>query len=307
MRDIGYAIEGAHKGAATDRCPLGVEPTSSPCASGKHLAARACGAARAYPVRPLIFVSVQFTNLLLPELLSLGFAALEPATEFYVELDPDSPVGRDRMRRMGEGVRYRGALAQWGRVPGASVTSDEMGRRAGSWLMELAQRPQGGVAVCFDHPTAFELTVSALREAGLWERLCRLLVPIDVSACTRSTPSQIAVEKWYRMMSRARGIGTRHALAQAQALRASYMAVAVPCARLERFAKTRSYQALLEAAMADADHDRLGAVTAALHNWLLKPPSVTRPAPLDVLDSPGRPEQILRILLDAVTRGEHLR
>ena len=81
----------------------------------------------------LVFLDTEFTDLLNPELLSLGLATLD-GREFYAELDLTTDSGKARVKASSDFVRYGGILDFWGLVPDATGTEWEMGRRTGTLL-----------------------------------------------------------------------------------------------------------------------------------------------------------------------------
>ena len=61
---------------------------------------------------PLAFLDTEFTDLLNPELLSLGLVTFDGLDEHYVELDLSSDTGRARVKASGNFVRG-GVLDMW--------------------------------------------------------------------------------------------------------------------------------------------------------------------------------------------------
>jgi hypothetical protein len=66
-------------------------------------------------------LDTEFTDLLGPELLSLGLVTID-GREHYVELDLTSEAGQARVKASSDFVRYGGVLDTWCRVPGAAGT-----------------------------------------------------------------------------------------------------------------------------------------------------------------------------------------
>jgi hypothetical protein len=170
----------------------------------------------------IAFLDTEFTDLLHPELLSLGLITLD-GRELYVELDLTTDVGQARRKVSSDFVFY-GILDMWGRVPDAACTELEMGRRTGEWLLQLAEQAGTRVEVAFDYDADFELMEYAIRDSGLWDRVREVVVPVKVGALTGSPEGEIAAEECFRELSR-RGLSRHHALADANALRAAYIAV----------------------------------------------------------------------------------
>lgn len=86
----------------------------------------------------IIFLDTEFTDLLNPELLSLGLVTLD-GREHYAELDLTTEAGKARVKASSAFVK-NGIFDLWGLVPGATGTEWEMGRRTGEWLLALALR-----------------------------------------------------------------------------------------------------------------------------------------------------------------------
>ncbi|MDI1251577.1 hypothetical protein [Thermomonas sp.] len=172
----------------------------------------------------IAFLDSEFTDLLDPQLLSLGLASLD-AREFYAELDLESDIGKARLKASSEFVRYNGVIDQWGRVPGALGTEWEMGRRAGEWILGLAADAGEKVEIAFDYSMDYELLEYAIRDAGLWEQVREVVIPRNVDAITGTITGELAAEECFRSL-KARRLGRHHALADALALRAAYMAKA---------------------------------------------------------------------------------
>jgi hypothetical protein len=173
--------------------------------------------------RELCFLDTEFTDLLQPELLSLGLVTLG-GREHYVELDLSSECGRARKKRACDFVRHDGVLDMWGRVPGAASTQWEMGRRTGDWLLQLASEGGSPIEVAYDADVDFELMVHVIRDAGLWERVREIVWPVNVDRLTGTIVGELAAEDSYRDTGRRR-LARHHALADAHALRRAYLAV----------------------------------------------------------------------------------
>lgn len=171
----------------------------------------------------LVLLDAEFTDFTNPQLLSLGLVPAADGSEHYVELDLDTDIGQKRRRAANEFVRDS-VLDSWGLVPGAKATYWEMGRRTGEWLLGRAAQACGRVEVGFDYDIDFELLVRALREAGLWDQVSEVILPIDIGPLTATIEAELAAESAYREMNR-RGLGRHHALADAHALAHAYRAV----------------------------------------------------------------------------------
>ena len=157
--------------------------------------------------------------------------------EFYAELDLQSDSGKQRAKSASEFVKVGGVLDQWGHILGATGTEWEMGRRAAEWLLRLSASSKLPIEFAFDYSMDFELLEYAIREARLWEQVRDIVLPINIASLTGSPIGEMAAEDCYRELSKrgGRGIGRHHALADALALRAAYMAV-----KLDAIERTRN-------------------------------------------------------------------
>lgn len=169
----------------------------------------------------MVFLDTEFTDLIHPELLSLGLVA-QDGREFYVELDLTTEEGASR-RKSASNLVLSGVLNMWGLVPGAAASELEMGRRTGEWLLAVAAETGASIRVAFDYSTDYELMENAIRDAGLWDRVREVVAPVNVSALTRTTAGELAAEECFAELRR-RGLRRHHALADAHALAAAYKA-----------------------------------------------------------------------------------
>lgn len=174
----------------------------------------------------LVFLDTEFSDLLNPELLSLGLVTLD-GCEHYGELDLTTEIGRARVKASSDFVRYGGLLDMWGLVPGAAGTQWEMGRRAGEWLLDLAVESSTRIEVAFDYSMDYELLEYAIRDAGLWSQVREVVLPVNINAITGTINGEMAAEACFRELGKrgGRGLKRHHALADALALRSAYMAV----------------------------------------------------------------------------------
>lgn len=174
----------------------------------------------------LVFLDTEFTDLLNPELLSLGLVTLD-GREHYAELDLTTDTGKARVKASSDFVRYGGVLDFWGLVPGATGTEWEMGRRTGEWLLALAEETGTRIEIAFDYSTDYELMEYAIRDAGLWDQVREVVLPVNVHPITGTIDGELAAEACFRELGKrgGRGLKRHHALADALALRAAYMAV----------------------------------------------------------------------------------
>ena len=171
----------------------------------------------------IVFLDTEFTALLSPELLSIGLVSDE-GQEHYVELDLTDRAGKETMSRASDFVRYNGVIDQWGKVPRAKATIWDMGRRTGEWLLRLSSDASQRVEVAFDSSTDYELMEHAIRDSGLWDRVREIVWPVNISSLVATIDCELASEASFRFSSHA-GLQRHHALADARALRAAYLAM----------------------------------------------------------------------------------
>lgn len=174
----------------------------------------------------LVFLDTEFTDLLSPELLSVGLVALD-GREHYGELDLTTETGQARVKASSDFVRYGGVLDMWGLVPGTAGAEWEIGRCAGGWLLGLAAESSTLIEVAFDYSMDYELMEYAIRDAGLWEQVREVVLPVNINAITGTIDGELAAETCFRELGKRSGrrLKRHHALADALALRAAYMAV----------------------------------------------------------------------------------
>ena len=82
----------------------------------------------------ITFLDTEFTDLLAPQLLSIGLVTLG-GREHYAELDLATAAGQARVKACSEFVRYGGVLDLWGQVPGAAGPERACHRRSGPCRM----------------------------------------------------------------------------------------------------------------------------------------------------------------------------
>lgn len=170
----------------------------------------------------ITFLDTEFTTLLNPELLSLGLVTLD-GREHYAELDLTTDTGKVRVKASADFVRA-GVLDMWGLIPESACTEWEMGRRTAKWLLALAAESGTRVEVAFDYSTDYELMEYAIGDSGLWGRVREVVSPVNVNLLTGNIVGEFKAEVCYREISK-RGLKRHHALADALALRAAYVAV----------------------------------------------------------------------------------
>lgn len=130
-----------------------------------------------------VFIDTEFTDLIHPEVRSIGAVTLD-GREHWMELDMSTEIGKERLKASSDFVRYDGVLAMWGLVPGASATYEEMGRRTAEWLLQLASESATHIVVAYDYSTDYELMEYAIRDCGLWDRVRKVVSPINIGEVT---------------------------------------------------------------------------------------------------------------------------
>lgn len=175
-----------------------------------------------YSYEMIVFIDAEFTDFVDAELLSLGAVTVD-GRELYVELDMSTDVGQARLKVASDFVRYDGVLDLFGLVPGASATYTEVGLRTGEWLLGLAGESGSPVVVAFDYQTDFDLMQRALKDARLWNRVRDIVTPLDIRPLIGTDETESAADACLREMEQ-RGLARHHALADAHALRAVYLA-----------------------------------------------------------------------------------
>jgi len=250
----------------------------------------------------MTFLDSEFSSLLEPQLLSLGLVTLD-GREHYVELDLTTEAGQARVKTSSDFVRYGGVLDLWGRVEGAAWDEWEMGRRTREWLLGLAAESGTRVEVAFDCPTDYELMEYVIRDSGLWDRVREVVVPTNVNLLTGTINGELAAEKCFRTISK-RGLRRHHALADAFALRAAYIAVNGDTMAFSRFVHTPEYQRLVVAAAGGEKGDMQW--ESWLRQWLMtEARALDGRRPIDVVQEPGGLEQVEGVLI-ALAYGTYL-
>lgn len=170
----------------------------------------------------IIFLDTEFTDLLNPELLSLGLVTLD-GREHYAELDLTTDAGKARVKASSAFVQSC-IFDMWGLVAGTTGTEWEIGRRTGEWLLGLAAESGTKIEVAFDYGMDYELLEYAIRDAGLWDQVREVVLPVNVNSISGTITGELGAEACFREL-RKRGLKRHHALADALALRAAYIDV----------------------------------------------------------------------------------
>jgi hypothetical protein len=171
----------------------------------------------------VIYLDTEFTDLLAPELLSLGMVSAA-GDEHYVELDVNSASSAKTFAQASDFVRHNGVLEQWGRVPGRTATYEQMGHTTARWLREHVARMGQSALIAFDYAPDYALLARLLRDAGQWDVVGPLVRPINVLQLSSRFDGSLGADAAYTAMRR-RGLERHHALADAHALRAACIAV----------------------------------------------------------------------------------
>jgi len=174
-------------------------------------------------MKNIVYLDTSFTDTLRPKLLSLGMVTFD-GHEHYVELDLGDPASAATVSQASDFARHCGVLQQWGRVPDSSANYAEMGRRTAHWLKAHAARLGQPAHVAFDNPLDFELLGHLLRAVGEWESVLKVIWPLDVEERFARFDGALVADAVCEQL-RKRGLERHHALVDAHALRASWIAV----------------------------------------------------------------------------------
>ena len=170
-----------------------------------------------------VFFDTEFSGFTEPSLLSIGLVS-ESGDESYVELDMASDLGRLRHATANEYV-HATVLSQWRHVPDAACRDDdEIGQRVGNWLLDLARR-DGTVELVYDDKIDADLLETALQKAGMWSALQHHMQWSIASYLREQRVVDDAMAaSWAHSLSHD-GLERHHALADARALRAGFVAM----------------------------------------------------------------------------------
>ena len=173
-------------------------------------------------MKNLVFLDTELTDLLDPRLLSVGMVTWE-GREHYVELDPACPASATTFAKASDFVRTCGVLDQWNRLTGAAASAPVMGRRTADWLLGIAAHFDEPLLIAFDHADDYALVEECIRDSGLWGRVREVVRPRSVNEVNGIFECNLAAEYAYEALRR-RDLARHHALADAHALRAAYVA-----------------------------------------------------------------------------------
>ena len=165
----------------------------------------------------LIFLDTEFTDLSRPELLSLGMVTID-GHEHYVELDLADPANAHVLKGSSDFVQDNDVLSQWGKVPGAECSRQQMGLRTARWLLHQTTRFGQPAHIAFDFAADYQLFEQLLRDSGQWNAVRRWVSPLDVGELVSRFDAILGSSVGYQLASK-RGLERHHALADAHALR----------------------------------------------------------------------------------------
>ena len=150
-----------------------------------------------------LFLDTEFTDILWPELISVGLVSACGEHEFYGELT-------DFNRRACTRFVWKQVLPKLGNFPGAAMDRPALGTALSSWLEQLPATDQ--ITIAFDFEGDWELIVPLLSE----------------SSAKRCVPSHV----WHFIMTQylppklhtPAKVDDHHALCDARVLRANWLA-----------------------------------------------------------------------------------
>lgn len=160
----------------------------------------------------MVFIDCEFTDFESPALLSIGLVA-DNGSQLYVELAGESHLAGASTFVLDI------VVPQFGLLPHAVATQEELGQRVGTWLIELGY---SSIDVAYDFHTDFDLFERALQCAGLWERLDDVVRPTHIGYLIGQDDVEAAMERSWADSFAADGIDRHHALADARALRCGF-------------------------------------------------------------------------------------
>jgi len=164
----------------------------------------------------MIFIDCEFTQLKNPVLLSIGLVA-DGGEEAYIEIS-DTAVWA-----MSSDFVIETVLPQLGRAGQSVPTQSELGLLVGRWLDQLPPAKQFNVV--YDYHADFDLLELVLRDAGLWARFKKALIPNHVGYMLGHVLVDAAMDHSWMVSHLERGLERHHALADALALKAGFDAM----------------------------------------------------------------------------------
>jgi hypothetical protein len=146
-------------------------------------------------------------------MLSIGLVA-DDGAELYIEI-ADKKIWAESSKFV-----IKTVLPQFGLVGHSVSTNAELGQLMGSWFDQLQSGKQ--INIAYDYHADFDLLEQALRDAGLWDRFEKILVPNHIGYMLGHELVEGAMDHSWMMSRLNRGIERHHALADAIALRCGF-------------------------------------------------------------------------------------
>lgn len=171
--------------------------------------------------RRTVFIDTEFTTLEWherPWLLSLAMVS-DDGIEFYAEVDLSSDTAH--LARSSEFVKTV-VLSQFCLAPGRSMSPTRLALEATEWLEGIAS--DAGIDVVHDAEWDFEFLSAVVQKGG---SMGAALQPMDVGSLLCGQEDEAARASF--SVSLAQGLRKHHALADARALRARFMAFERRC------------------------------------------------------------------------------
>lgn len=150
-----------------------------------------------------VFIDCEFTDILFPELISVGLVSECGQYEFYAELT-------DFNRRACTRFVWKQVLPKLGRIPAAAMDRPSLGVALSSWI---------------EHLPATDIITVTFDFQGDWELIVPLLSESAVKRCRPSHVWGFIIEQYRpaQLQTAARN-DAHHALCDAQVLRANWLA-----------------------------------------------------------------------------------
>jgi hypothetical protein len=161
----------------------------------------------------MIFIDCEFTSLKNPVLLSIGLVT-DGGEELYIE------ISNKKIWGVSSDFVIETVLPQFGRIGHSVSTNAEVGQLIGCWFDQVQSGKQ--IDIAYDYHADFDLLEQALRDAGLWGRFEKILVPNHVGYMLGHELVVSAMDHSWKMSKLNRGIDRHHALADAIALKCSF-------------------------------------------------------------------------------------
>jgi 3' exoribonuclease, RNase T-like len=168
----------------------------------------------------IAFLDTEFTNLLVPRLLSIGIVVPGRIDgEFYAEVTDE-----DRLLDSSRFVQQT-VLTQFGLVANAACSYAAMGARAASFFRDLqdALGPEEFVDVAFESPLDWTLLLRAMEDCRPqeWQRTRQSLRPMNVFNIDGFAAGAAAADEYFKSQALAT-LSRHHALCDARALRIAF-------------------------------------------------------------------------------------